>query len=303
MKTRVLVMGRTGMLGHMVLGLLSGEADIEPFGTDVSDPDDPFYYDAEKGEHGLDSVCNRAGGVEYIINCIGVTSNRIDTNNSVSVRRAIKINSMFPHGLAAFAEKSGIRVIHISTDGVFSGEGETYDEGSPADCHDVYGKTKSLGEAFGQGFLNIRCSIVGPSPVERGGLYEWVRSRPDGAVVSGYINHYWNGVTTLQYAELCLAIIRERKFEDLRHESHLFHFSPNESVSKFELMLQIKESLRKNITVIPEEHGNGIVRRVLKTKYEGIRTMFPGKRHVGDMIENLYQFTLRKKLTEGTELP
>lgn len=143
MKTGVIVLGRSGMLGHMVLKVLSKVENLEVAGTQILDPSAPLYFDVFSGLHGLDTIC-RAGRYRYLVNCIGITSNQVNDKDSRSVLRAIRVNAEFPHELAEFAEKREMRVIHISTDGVFSGEAESYDEKSHSDCLDVYGKTKNL---------------------------------------------------------------------------------------------------------------------------------------------------------------
>lgn len=274
MSIKVLILGKTGMLGHMVSKVLSNEGTFTVDGTHLGDVNDPFFFDVESGLTKLDSICTQSSGYDYFINCIGITNNNVDENSSKSVLRAIKINVIFPHELAEFALKKDIRVIHISTDGVFSGKSEYYYEDSPHDCTDIYGKTKSLGEVINCGnFLNLRCSIMGPSPFEKGGLFEWFKSQQDGSVISGYTNHLWNGVTTLQFAELCKTVIKNNQFEVLRKESHVFHFAPNSTISKFELLNLLKTIFKKEITINPVEIESGIVKRILTSKYNGLKQL------------------------------
>lgn len=271
---KILVLGSTGMLGHMVFNVLSGETTFNVVGTHHKDVSDFLYFDAESGFNKLEEICKKYNQFDYLINCIGFTNNNINEELSKSVLRAIRINSLFPHILAEFASNTGARIIHISTDGVFSGTAEYYYEDDPHDCTDVYGKTKSLGEVVSNNFLNIRCSIMGPSPFAKNGLYEWFQSRPDGETISGYTNHIWNGVSTAQFAELCLKIIKNNCFYDLREESHVFHFAPNKEISKYELLKLFKTIFKKDISIIPVEHGNGPVKRILKSKYSKLAKLY-----------------------------
>jgi len=172
---------------------------------------------------------------------------------------------------------------------VFSGRAEFYDEDAPCDCFDVYGKTKSLGEVVDSNVLNIRCSIIGPSPYERGGLFEWFQSQPEDSVISGYTNHVWNGITTFQFAKLCQRIIEGNQFDCLRKESAIFHFVPNQQVSKYELLNILKSALNKKITINPAEHIKGAVKRVLVSKYSGLKRLYghdiPMEKAIRQLIE------------------
>jgi len=284
-------LGRTGMLGHMVERVLSAYGDIQISGTHIADPDDPFFFRAEDGIDKLKRMHRDAGGYDYLVNCIGITASQIDAEDSDSVVLATLVNSCFPHQLARLVEEFDSRVIHISTDGVFAGTSESYDEDAPHDCPDVYGKTKSIGEVLGNNnFLNIRCSIIGPSPIEKRGLFEWFRSQPDGSVVSGYTNQIWSGITTVQFAELSGMIIEDDRFDQLRAESPVFHFSPNTAASKYELLEMFEGLLGKNINIKPTSADDEQIKRILKSKYTGLRTLYGDCKPMGDAIRQLATF-------------
>lgn len=290
MKTKILVLGSTGMLGHMVLKILSEEDSFEVKGTHITDPADLFYLDAERGLEKLELICRENNGYNYFINCIGIARDKIDEGSSESVSRAVQINSIFPHKLAEFAKRNDTRVIHISTDGVFSGTTERYSEDAVPDCTDIYGRTKSLGEVIGSSnFLNIRSSIIGPSPFEKRGLFEWFQSQPEEGTIRGYRNHFWNGVTTLQFAALCREIIKKRCFDDIMRESHLHHFCPNKPVSKYELLTILKKMLKKKIKITPYGDKKSQIRRVLTTNYSSLRNLFGGNKSIEDAFSELFE--------------
>jgi len=286
---KVLVLGSTGMLGHMVMKLLSTDERFAVCGTHISYPEDRYYFAVDQGVEELGSICDAHDEFDFFINCIGITTGKINIADSASIIRAVEINAIFPHQLAEFARSRKCRVIHISTDGVFSGASECYDEDCPHDCHDLYGKTKSLGEVHSDNFLNIRCSIIGPSPSEKGGLFEWFQSQRAGSTISGYTNHLWNGVTTLQFAELCAKVMETDKFDVLREESAVFHFSPNQPVSKYGLLTILKHHLEKDIHIDAVTHGEDMVQRVLVSKYNGLKALcwndVPMEEAIGQLID------------------
>lgn len=210
---KVLILGGTGMLGSMVVDVLGRdpamsvvatkrlESQTVPSGSGV-----PFVaYDAEADANRIDEI---ASGFDWIVNCIGVIKPFIKEDDPVKTERAIVVNALFPHRLAAAAEKAGAKVLQIATDCVYSGTRGGYLENAPHDALDVYGKTKSLGEVPHPTVTHLRCSIIGPEPVHHVSLLDWFRGQPEGAKLTGFSNHKWNGITTLQFAKIAAGVIR-----------------------------------------------------------------------------------------------
>lgn len=287
MKKKVLILGVTGMLGHMVQRVLAASDTIDVHGTYIADQHDPFYFDVESGLAKLAEICDNSSGYDYFINCIGILPGKIAEKDPTTIRKAIKINSLFPHELSTFAKERSVKIIHISTDGVFSGKAESYQEDDTHDCADFYGITKSLGEVFDKHFLNLRCSIIGPSPFLNEGLMEWFLKQPDGSVVSGYTNHIWHGISTYQFGRLCLKIIEDDHFEEIRRESAVFHFAPNEPITKFNLLCLFNETFKKNISVEAIASDDKIYKRVLQTKYRGLKNIYPHGISTARMVSEL----------------
>jgi len=202
-KMKVAILGSTGMLGSMVKRYLS-----EQPGYELTCPE-RRYLDATDATkfHIIDILA----GHNYAINCIGIIKPRIDEQDWASVQRAIQINALFPQRLAAAAELTGCQILQIATDCVYSGRIGNYLESSPHDPLDIYGKTKSLGEARSSNVHHLRCSIVGPEGEGRpkDSLLEWFLGQPQGATVKGYTNHRWNGITTLAFAKICHGIMSQ----------------------------------------------------------------------------------------------
>lgn len=193
-------------------------------------------YDVE----GLNSIPAEA---DYVINCIGTIKPFIEGASTVET---LSINAIFPHLLADYCNRNGSRLIHITTDCVFSGlDREPYLESHSHDATDLYGRSKSLGEPSGA--MVLRTSIIGHEIRNNVSLVEWVKSQA-GNEVSGFTNHIWNGVTTLTYAACCEEIMEEGLFEN-----GLFHIFSPDTVTKCELVGMISEALNLGVKVKPTE--------------------------------------------------
>jgi len=291
---RVVVLGSTGMLGWMVNRVLSQEDSFEVFGTQSENPDNSSYFDALSNIETLEPIIR---GSQYIINCIGITKNLIHEQDIQSVERAFEINSKFPYRLATLAKEHGARVIQISTNGVFLGERLSYNERDVPDATDVYGKSKAQGEVQQENFLNLRCSIVGPSPIKKAGLFEWFKLQQEGSTIQGFTNHAWNGVTTLQFAQLCRTIITGDHFDRLRNESWVHHFVPNSTVSKYELLKLFQSALKKFITINPvEDQKGGGSSPILDTQLQTLQQVFPNAGSLEHTIRDLCAQSVHQQL-------
>jgi len=262
------------MLGQMVDHVLSDSKKIVVNHTCRRQEATAFHFDVEAGVDCLRQIMEQNGPFDYIVNCIGILSSMINETDSQSVRRAIHLNARFPHDLSVLAGETGARVIHISTDGVFARNAGICLEDTPLDCHDIYGKTKSLGEVIAPCFLTFRCSIIGPNPMKKRGLMEWFLNQPQSTEVYGYTDQMWNGVTTLQFAKLCRKLIEEDLFDQVRLESPVHHFCPNEAVSKHELLQLFQGTFRPDVTVKPAKSRDAPIARILDTRYQSLRRLF-----------------------------
>jgi dTDP-4-dehydrorhamnose reductase len=255
---RILIMGINGMLGSMVFQYFNKRNHFEPFGTFYGNnpfPEQinnivPFNASSDVGaqmQHIIEQF-----HPDYIINCIGIIKPWCRDDDPVGVKNAIVVNALFPHLLAdACAETDpAIKILTIATDCVYSGAKGNYTENDEHDPLDVYGKTKSLGEVRKSNFLNIRTSIIGPELTGKKSLLEWFLSNPDGSTVHGFTHHHWNGLTTLQFAQLCEKIMTEGSFDELRKINHVIHWVENESVNKYELLKIFNEVFGRKINIV-----------------------------------------------------
>ncbi|GAB5473181.1 MAG: NAD(P)-dependent oxidoreductase [Maribacter sp.] len=277
---RVLILGGSGMLGSMLCDYFVVHTDCEIAFTYHSNPSDKLAWPGETiASYPLD-VSNEANlepgliriltdfDPDYVINCIGLIKNYCnDPSNSRQTQQAIRINSIFPYSLAKLVEKvsDNAKIIQIATDCVYDGLKGKYNEHQPHDALDVYGKTKSLGEVVSPNFLNIRCSIIGPELSNKSSLLEWFLSNPDGTEVMGFEHHFWNGVTTLQFAQYCHGIIANNLFHQLRDINHTLHYVVNSSVNKYELLHIFNSSFQRTIGIAKKNDSENIVDRTISS--------------------------------------
>ena len=265
---KIAITGASGMLGSMILDVLSSEPDVQLICTvrteALADEGRSKYenvdwrvLDARDGS--FNDVKKAISGSSYVINAIGIIKPYVHDDKPEEVERATKVNSLFPHSLGRAAAEIDAKVLQIATDCVYSGNKGEYLETDPHDALDVYGKTKSLGEVFLPNVFNMRCSIIGPEQKNNLSLLEWFLRQPKNARVNGYTNHSWNGVTTYHYARMCLGIVK--KDTTLPHIQHIV---PRDVIQKSE-MLQIfaREFNRSDIQIMPSEAKVPIDRTLL----------------------------------------
>ncbi|MDH4358772.1 MAG: sugar nucleotide-binding protein [Candidatus Berkelbacteria bacterium] len=226
-KKTVAVLGCTGMLGSMVLDVFSRDRSFKIIATGRNKkeilrfskkyPKVGFLVlDVETADE--NTLKKALKGAKWAINCIGIIKPYIHDDNAIEVERAIRVNSLYPHLLAKAATKLKAKVIQIETDCSFSGKKGDYTEDDEHDPTDVYGKTKSLGEAKFPNVYHLRDSIIGPEISAHVSLLDWFLTQPKGAKVNGFANHKWNGVTTLHFARICLGIIKNNlKIPNFQH--------------------------------------------------------------------------------------
>ncbi|OGY90184.1 MAG: hypothetical protein A3B30_04345 [Candidatus Komeilibacteria bacterium RIFCSPLOWO2_01_FULL_52_15] len=305
---RVLILGVTGALGSFTYDYFRHHTRHEVRGTvrpssrDVAAKffqDDPLLS-FEAGKADVRSLL-QGDTPDYIINCIGIINKPAFTQDDVQkVASSLRVNSVFPYSLTEACANRGTKIVQIATDCVYSGSRGEYTENDVHDALDIYGQTKSLGEVHEERFLNIRCSFVGPEIHHELSLLEWFLSQPDGANVSGYMHHRWNGVTSLQYAQLCSQIIDKGDdfFRRIVRTSYVHHYIPNGSVTKRELLESMATSFKKKCTVVPAETGPAIDRTLATVHHDLLKTAqvgaYPMQRAIGDLYdylrnEKLYQ--------------
>jgi dTDP-4-dehydrorhamnose reductase len=237
---RVLVLGGNGMAGHMIVEYFKRKNAIELFFTTRNSNQDGIYVDVDNFEEVARVV--QSVKPEVIINCVGILNDFAARN----IPNAIKINSQLPHFLAELAERMDSKVIHISTDCVFSGQRGSYSEEDITDGTSIYAKTKALGELDTPNHLTIRTSIIGPELKENGiGLFHWFMNQT--GTIKGFTKVLWNGVTTLELAKAIEKAIEQ-------NTNGLYHLTAPSIISKYELLQLIRQIYRKeDVEILPED--------------------------------------------------
>jgi dTDP-4-dehydrorhamnose reductase len=180
---------------------------------------------------------------DAVINAIGIVKQRMDAENAV---QSIEINALLPHRLAELCQTIDARLIHISTDCVFSGKRGHYREDDLPDAIDLYGRTKLLGEVTGPGCLTLRTSIVGLELKRRKSLVEWFLSEK--GTIRGFRRAIYSGLTTPE-----LGRVIRRLLENFPQLNGLFHVV-SKPISKYDMLRQLSDLLdRRDITIEPDD--------------------------------------------------
>jgi dTDP-4-dehydrorhamnose reductase len=246
---RVLVLGATGMLGHKVWQVFQGEFDTYAGVRQGHEACAKFcLFDGNKLEANLDA-CNFSGfpqafarvKPEVVINCVGIIK---QLSGETRPSDFIEVNSMFPHKLAELCSLYEARLVHLSTDCVYSGRKGMYTERDTPDPEDIYGQTKLLGEVIGEDCLTIRTSMIGRELQRQTGLLEWFFSQ-EGRSIQGYTGAIFSGLTTASLARVLMRIIT-----DHMELTGLYHVS-SKAISKYDLLLRLKEAYQLKVEIEP----------------------------------------------------
>jgi dTDP-4-dehydrorhamnose reductase len=238
---RALVLGSTGMLGSAV----ARELENKGIDFEVASRTQGLKFDATSVNAEQLLTQAELSADDYVINCIGLTKSRIDESSALSRALAVTLNVDFPYKLSVAAERLGLRVIQVATDCVYSGLRGNYSETDAHDPLDVYGKTKSLGEIPSKSVLHLRCSLIGPELGRSSLFFEWVRQQPQGAKISGYTNHHWNGLSSQAFGRIVAGIVTSNEFE-----AGIQHLVPTDKLTKDQLVrLELKALGREDVEV------------------------------------------------------
>ena len=240
MKDKVLVLGSAGLIGHQVYNYLKDSDNYELHNISYQNKiqDDTVLLDARNEQVFIDKITSISP--KYIVNCIGIL---IDGSNA-DPENSIFLNSYMPHRLTRLADKINAKLIHISTDCVFSGDKkEPYIETDEKDGRGIYAKTKGLGEVVSDKHLTLRTSVVGPELKNDGEeLFHWFMGQS--GKIPGYTKAIWSGVTT---TELAKAV----KWSIDHHITGLYHVTNNSSISKYDLLQLFQKYTKKDINIKP----------------------------------------------------
>ena len=247
---RILVFGSTGMLGHTLIKYLQAKKNIKVeftvrdkkkqklckriFGKEAK-----YIVNAFNPQSALDAI--NKFKPDFCINCIGLLNKKDDSKNSINY---IHINSLFPHHLLEYCSENNSRLIHISTDGVYSGKRGNYTEDDIPDPVDFYSKSKLLGELFNKNAITIRTSIIGPEISTSNGLLEWFKTCD--SKIYGYSDVWFSGFPTVELSRIIFDFIIKN---NLKNDIYNISSVP---INKFNLLKLINDTYDLNKEVIED---------------------------------------------------
>jgi len=248
---KILVVGASGMIGSTVLRVMSENKDWEVFGT-IRSASVKHFFPAEIAERLVNGV-----DVEYpdalmkvldairpnvIINCAGLTKHKPEADDPLI---SLPINALMPHRLAGLCKMIGARLVHVSTDCVFSGEKGGYTETDFSDARDAYGKSKAMGEVYYPHTITLRTSTIGHELQSKYGLLDWFLSQEGSC--KGYKRAIFSGLPTVVFAQ----VIRDVVIPNVEL-SGLYHVAAK-PINKFELLKMISSVYGKPIEIVADD--------------------------------------------------
>lgn len=249
-RRKILILGSTGMLGHTLLRALSQrpELDVHASARNFKGLERWFAPELLERIHApvdaenFDSVLRVLGEVrpEVVINCIGVIKQLASAKDPLTT---IPLNSLFPHRLALACRAAGARLIHISTDCVFSGRKGNYTEEDPADAEDLYGRSKLLGEVDYPHAVTLRTSIIGHELTSNVSLIDWFLEQQGS--IKGFTQAIYTGFPTPELARIIAEVVIPRP-----ELSGVYHVS-SDPISKYELLSLVRDQYGKQIDIEP----------------------------------------------------
>jgi dTDP-4-dehydrorhamnose reductase len=239
------------MIGSTVLRVLSEKSDWQVFGT-VRDGNVKKYFPATISERligGIDTEYQDALvkvlsqlRPDVVVNCAGLTKHKPEAEDPLV---SIPINTLMPHRLASLCGLAGARLIHVSTDCVFSGNKGGYTESDIPDAQDVYGKSKALGEITYPHTITLRTSTIGHELITQFGLLNWFLSQEGRC--KGYTRAVFSGLPTVVFAQIVRDVVIPKK-----ELTGLYHVAA-EAINKYDLLKLIADVYGKTITIEPDD--------------------------------------------------
>lgn len=255
--SNVLVLGNMGMAGFVISTFLKDKGHIVTGYARRKSPSVETIIGDAKDTGKLREIIEK-NTFDYIINCIGVLNQFAENDKENS----IFINSYLPHYLKKVTEDLPTKIIHMSTDCVFSGKKGGYAENDFTDGETFYDRTKALGELIDEKNITLRNSIIGPDINPDGiGLFNWFMKQNGN--INGFTHAIWNGLTTVELAKIIDYIITHRS-----NHSGLTNMVNNEAIDKYSLLLLFKNIFDRNSLIITPSDKVVLDKSLVRTNFD-----------------------------------
>ena len=246
MKKKILILGANGMAGHVItlyFRKLKDNFEVLSVARNNSIIKPDLLFDISEFKVLGETISSYKP--DYIINCIGILNQDAEVNPA----NAILMNSYLPHFLEIYTTNTYTKIIHISTDCVFSGSKGGYRENDYKDGKGFYAQSKSLGELINDKDITLRTSIIGPELNTNGiGLFQWFMNQPKNTLIKGYSHAFWSGITTIELAKVIRDVIEKGTVG-------IKHISVSKKTSKLELLRLFNEVFKdNNLTIIIDDN-------------------------------------------------
>jgi len=248
---RVLILGGDGMLGHRLLRQFAHEHETRvTLHRELGAYARFGLFDRRNAADQVDvRDAGRVAAViadfrpQAVINAAGIVKQRPEAGEA---DLSNEVNALFPHRLARMCREHAARLVHLSTDCVFSGEKGNYAESDPPDPVDVYGRSKLEGEVTEPGAITLRTSMIGPELDRKTGLVEWFLAQK-GKTIKGWRKAIFSGFTTAELARLIDMLLT-------RHPAaHGLYHASSAPISKFDLLTRLNRRLGHGVTIVPDD--------------------------------------------------
>lgn len=261
MRKKILILGANGMAGHILVLHFRGLNDkyeVLSIARNQSAVSPDIILDVS--DFTKIQVLIKDYNPDFIVNAIGILNQDAEGNPD----KAILINSYLPHFLESITKDKQTKIIHISTDCVFSGSRGNYLETDFKDGKGFYAQSKALGEIFNNKDITIRTSIIGPELNKSGiGLFNWFMSQDMKSLLKGYSKAFWSGITTIELAKVVEDVI-EKKI------TGIIHVTSGEKISKYKLLNLFNEVYRDNRIIINEEANYEVDKSLVSSRKDYI---------------------------------
>lgn len=256
---KILVLGANGLIGSTMMRVLATQTDWQVLGTVRTRhsllphvPADRLVVGVEFSNPDALPRLLLEEAPDVVVNCAGLTKHLPGGNDPIP---ALTLNALLPHRLAELCRLAGARLIHISSDCVFSGKAGNYLESDHPDATDIYGKSKHLGEVTGDGAITLRTSTIGHELCTRYGLLEWFLAQTE---CKGFKKAVFSGLPTVVLAE----VVRDLVIPNA-HLTGLYHVGAS-PIDKFSLLQLIAKTYKRDVIIHADD--SFVIDRSLNTE-------------------------------------